>query len=62
MWRAPVSGREKGDGRRKRGQALVREAPGERGSNEERGGELAEQGGTGAEQSDAVPEERSRET
>ena len=35
---------------------------GGRGSNEERGGELAEQRGTGAEQSDAVPEERSRET
>ena len=57
-----MSGHEKGDGRRERGQALVRGAPGKRGVVKERGGELAEQRGTGAERSDAVPEERSRGT
>ena len=55
-------GAREGDGHRKRGQASVREAPGERGLSKERGGELTEQRGTGAERSDAVPEEQSRKS
>ena len=62
MWRVPVSGHKKGDGRRKWGQASVGEAPGKCGSGKERGGELTEQRGAGAERSDAVPEEQSKET